>query len=104
MNKIKIQKAKDGFVFDDHNEPHSSAYFEEMLLLDVADKIISEMDRQDVNRRELAQKLGVSPAYITKILRGHANLTIESLAKIAFTLGMKWDIKMKAVPHSTFNL
>jgi len=31
---------------------------------------------------------------ITKSLRGHANLTIESLAKIAFALGKKWECVM----------
>lgn len=94
MNKIQIEKNKDGFVFDDASEAHSSAYFEEKLLLDVSDKIISEMDRQKMSRKELADRLDVSPAYITKVLRGHANLTIESLAKIAFSLGMRWEPDM----------
>ncbi len=94
MKKIQIEEADDGFVFDDASQTRSSAYFEEKLLLDVSDKLISEMDRQKISRRELADRLDVSPAYITKVLRGHANLTIESLAKIAYSLGMRWEPEM----------
>ena len=93
---MRIIKVKDGFDFYKALEEakHHSPYYEEKLLLDVADRIIEEMDRSDISRVELAKRLGVSPAYITKILRGHANLTIESLAKIAFALGKKWECVM----------
>lgn len=67
------------------------AYYEEGLLLDVADRIIAAMDNKGVSRAELARRLKVSPAYVTKLLRGHANLSLESLAKVAFVLDLKWE-------------
>ncbi|MFZ2657865.1 MAG: helix-turn-helix transcriptional regulator [Victivallales bacterium] len=93
---IEIVRLKDGYNFKKAIEEakHHSPYYEEKLLLDVADKIIAEMESDDISRVELAKRLGVSPAYITKVLRGHANLTIESLAKIAFALGKKWECSM----------
>ena len=93
---MRIIKVKDWFDFYKALEEakQHSPYYEEKLLLDVADRIIEEMDRSDISRVELARRLEVSPAYITKILRGHANLTIESLAKIAFALGKKWECVM----------
>ena len=44
------------------------------------------MMKENVNRSELAEKLGSSPAYITKVLRGDANLTIATMAKLARAL------------------
>ena len=68
-----------------------SAYFEEGLRIETAERIIDVMESGGVSRSELARRLNVSPAYITKVFRGHANLSLESLAKLAFALGMKWE-------------
>ncbi|MFH0953519.1 MAG: helix-turn-helix transcriptional regulator [Verrucomicrobiota bacterium] len=69
-------------------------YWQEDILLTVARRIIDEMDDQDVSRAELARRMDVSPAYITKILRGHANLSLESLASVAFSLNKRWECVM----------
>ena len=83
----------DGFSFSSSLEraKKQAAYYEEDLLVTVAGRIVATMDKQGVSRSELARKMGVSPAYITKILRGHANLGLETLAKLAFALGLKWE-------------
>lgn len=57
----------------------------------MAERVISAMEKQDVSRSELARRMDVSPAYVTKILRGHANLGLETLAKLAFALELKWE-------------
>ncbi len=67
------------------------AYYEEGLFIETAARIIEAMENRGVTRSELARRLEVSPAYITKILRGHANLSLESLAKLAFALDLKWE-------------
>ena len=83
----------DGFSFSDALEraKTNSAYYEEDLLVIVAERVNSAMKKQDVSRSELARRMEVSPAYITKILRGHANLGLESLARLAFALELKWE-------------
>jgi len=68
-----------------------AAYHEEGLRLDIAYRIIEAMATHKISRVQLAKKLDVSPPYITKMLRGHANLSLESLAKIAFALDVKWQ-------------
>ena len=67
------------------------AYHEEGLFLDVASRVIDAMENRRITRSDLARRLGVNPAYITKILHGHANLSLESLAKVAFAMGLKWE-------------
>ncbi len=63
------------------------AYWTELAILEVAEEIHSAMERAGVSRAELARRLGTSPAYVTKILRGSANFTLESLARLAYALG-----------------
>lgn len=67
------------------------AYYEEGLCVEAAARIIDAMENRGVTRSELARRLKVSPAYVTKILRGHANLSLESLVKLAFALDLKWE-------------
>ena len=68
-----------------------AAYYEEDMLLDVSARIIDVMESGKITRSNLAKNMDVSPAYITKILRGHANMSIGTLSKVAFALDLKWE-------------
>lgn len=72
----------------------SFEYEAEGLKLEIADSLIKKMQEKNVNRAELAAKIGVSSAYITKALRGYTNLSLETLAKFAFALGCRWKTVM----------
>jgi transcriptional regulator with XRE-family HTH domain len=74
-----------------------SAYYEEGLLIDIAARVIDAMEKNGITRSDLARRLKVSPSYITKVLRGHANMSLESLAKIAFVMDLKWECIMVPV-------
>lgn len=50
------------------------------------------MKELGISRSELAEKIGSSPAYISKVLRGDKNLTIESMAKLAWHVDAKLHI------------
>jgi transcriptional regulator with XRE-family HTH domain len=67
------------------------AYHEEGLRLDVAYRIIEAMASRKMSRVQLAKRLDVSAPYVTKLLQGHANLSLESLSKIASALDLKWQ-------------
>ncbi len=51
------------------------------------EEIFGHMERGDISRSELARRLGTSPAYITKILRGNANFTLATMVRLARALG-----------------
>lgn len=57
--------------------------------MDIAFKIHSFLNEKNMNNRDLAEKLGSSPAYITKLLRGDQNFSIESMHKIADALDVE---------------
>ncbi|MBK8809170.1 MAG: helix-turn-helix transcriptional regulator [Acidobacteria bacterium] len=54
--------------------------------LELSEQIYNAMEESGVTEAELARRLDVSRAYVNKILKGTANLTIESLVRIGFAL------------------
>jgi plasmid maintenance system antidote protein VapI len=52
-----------------------------------AEDVCVLMEKQGVSRAELARRLGTSRAYITKLLGGNANFTLETMTKVAMALG-----------------
>ena len=58
------------------------------------EEVFRLMEEQGVSRGELARRLGTSPAYVTKILRGNANFTLASMVKLARALGSELGIKL----------
>ena len=55
----------------------------------ISDQIAQHMEQHDISRTALAERLGTSKAYITKILRGDANMTMKTLVQLLFALGLK---------------
>ncbi len=92
MNTI-VHEEKGAYSFNEalKRARKHSAYFEEGLLIETASRLIRAMEDRDVSRGELARRLNVSPAYVTKVLRGQANLSLVSLARLAFALNLKWE-------------
>lgn len=61
--------------------------------------IFLTMERKGISRSELARRLGTSPAYVTKILRGNANFTLATMVKLARALGA--DLRVGLEPPSS---
>lgn len=53
------------------------------------------MNKQGISNTQLAEAVGCSKPYITKILRGDSNFTILSLAKIACALNSELKITIQ---------
>lgn len=61
----------------------TETYDVESAKIDFACMLDKQLRHQDMQKREFAAKLNTSAAYITKVLSGEANLTIESMVKLA---------------------
>lgn len=48
-----------------------------------------EMMRQDVTQTELAERVGVSRQYMSKLLRGHVDGSVDTWRRILDALGMQ---------------
>jgi transcriptional regulator with XRE-family HTH domain len=51
-------------------------------------------ESKNISRAELARRLGVSPAYVTKIFRGNVNFTIDSMVRLARAVGARLHLHL----------
>lgn len=59
---------------------------QERLVMQATEAIAEIMESDNVSRTELARRLGKSPAFVTKLLRGHNNFTLRTLSDVLFAL------------------
>ncbi|HDR9126250.1 hypothetical protein WJ05_17780 [Burkholderia vietnamiensis] len=83
MNELAVQP-------HDPSVPQELAWYQEVeadwteeVKLDFAIAVDRELERCRLKRSELARSIGTSPAWVTKVLRGDANPTLETMQKIA---------------------
>lgn len=62
--------------------------------------VFSGMSRLRLSKAELSERIGCSPSYITKILKGDANFTIETMVKISRALDTKLCIHLSDANES----
>ena len=77
----------------------SIVYNVEGSILDFTEDLCRVMAEKDVSRAELARRIGTSPAYVTKILRGTSNFTLSSMVRVAMALGC--DLRIHLAPRGS---
>ncbi|MBO5498860.1 MAG: helix-turn-helix transcriptional regulator [Bacteroidales bacterium] len=50
-------------------------------------RILDEMESKGMTQKEFAEKAGCSQQYISRILKGRENLSLETISKIESALG-----------------
>lgn len=69
---------------------------EETLIFEATELIAELLDDQQVTRKELADRLGRSKGYVTQVLAGDRNMTLKTLATLAFALEHR--VELSATP------
>ena len=64
-------------------------YEEERLIAWATEAICEAMNRSGISKAELAASQGTSRAYVTQLLAGSKNMTLRTLARIAFACGKR---------------
>lgn len=59
------------------------------LSFDIAVRVLDTLRSKKMTQKELAKKMKVSPQFINKIVKGQENLSLETIAKLSNTLGVK---------------
>jgi transcriptional regulator with XRE-family HTH domain len=70
------------------------SYWVEQLKLDFSISLEKRRKNAGLSYADLAKKIGTSPAYISKIFRGDANFTIESMVKLSRATGGRVDLRI----------
>ena len=65
----------------------TQSYCQEQAKLEFVGGITRLMQSKGVHNAALAERLESSAAYVTKALRGDANFTIDTMVKIAYSMG-----------------
>jgi transcriptional regulator with XRE-family HTH domain len=63
-------------------------------ILAFTESVVREMERQGLTRTALAARLGATPAYVTKILRGKVNFTLATMVRMSRALGAELHVHL----------
>ncbi len=68
-------------------------------ILEFTESVVREMERQGLTRTALAERLGTTPAYVTKILRGRVNFTLATMVRLSRALGTNLQVRLGDGPR-----
>jgi transcriptional regulator with XRE-family HTH domain len=68
----------------------------EVVKLAFAEELCRLLEEQGVSRSQLAERLGTSRAYVTRILRTDYNLTAETMVKVALALDARVVLSLQS--------
>ena len=71
------------------------SYFVQGAILEFTESMVARMEELEVSKSQLAERLGCKPSYITKVLQGGTNFTLESMVKIALALDSEITMSLR---------
>ncbi len=72
-------------------------YWAESMSLDFVAALTKEMRDKGISQQELAERVGVSPAYVNKVLRASNNVTLVTVSRFLVALGLAPTLSVKAL-------
>lgn len=93
---IKIIKARDPLAAAFAKSIETLESQVERRKLSIVEELLQFMKREGIKRSELAERMGVGPSRITKMLSGDENLTIDTLVRAGHAVGA--DLAQTFVP------
>lgn len=81
-----VDHAFERYVAEYQQDPD---FLAEQMALDVVEHAVKLMKASNMTQADLARKIGVSRARISRILNAHPNLTLRSIAMLGFAVGGK---------------
>lgn len=68
----------------------------ETISLQIIADLCEAMRRGKLSKKELAARVGVSPAFVSQVLNGKPNMTLLTLAKFAVALDLDCHVRLSA--------
>ena len=79
-------------------------YITEKTFLETMEKVLAVMEDKGISKAELAERMDVSRAYISKLFNNSTNLTLTTLAKLSVALDISIGITIGAEEPQQRNL
>ena len=55
----------------------------------IAVRVLDALTEQNLSQKELAERMNISPQQISKIVKGHENLTLETISNLELAVGIQ---------------
>lgn len=65
------------------------------LMIDLASQIASKLDKEGLKQKDLADRLGKSPGWISRIINNPTNFSVKKLVELGAALGLELEINFK---------
>lgn len=73
----------------------SKEYWIAKIQIDLFNQVHDYLESNNINRSELAKRLGVTRGYISQVLNGESDHRISKLVELSLAIGVVPDIKFK---------
>jgi transcriptional regulator with XRE-family HTH domain len=90
-----MKKNTDSFRGHFNKMHERQAFWEELAILGFTSTIAERMEAEGITNTQFAQKMGVSPAFVTKLINGTNNFTIKTMVKVARALGTELSLNFR---------
>lgn len=64
----------------------------EEVILEITERVVELMKKENINRTELAKRLGVSKPFISKLLNGNPNMRLKTM--VSLSMALKYDLNI----------
>ncbi|HEY4590468.1 MAG TPA: helix-turn-helix transcriptional regulator [Thermoanaerobaculia bacterium] len=72
-------------------------YWTERAIIEFTEALSRWMEEREISQAELAATLGVSPPYISKVMKGNVNFTLATMTKLARALGAEVHVALAPI-------
>ena len=93
----RFSRQYQAFVSPPEDQRH---YQQERLIFEATELLSRIMENENLSRTQLASRLGKSKAFVTQTLRGSTNMTLRTLADLAWTLGYSVELSATSLQTS----
>jgi len=98
MSEKDLSMKLEKYARELENDPE---FIAEKLSLKIIEEMLEILERKGLTQTWLAEKMGVSKAHVSRILNAPPNMTLLTVAKIAYALGTQPDIHLDSSKFET---
>lgn len=81
---------RDRSFLAEYDDPARRLLFEiDSLLIEATEVVDLELEKREMSRKLLAEKMGVTPGRVSQVLSGDENITFKTFVEMLFALNLK---------------
>lgn len=102
MSKFDFQNAFSEWTDTENEQEKACKVAQEKAIYRIANEIYQAMRDADVGNSQLAELVDKKPAFITRVFKGDHNMTVRTMASLAFALGKEVHFELRKSAKDDF--